>query len=293
MSIDERVYSRMFVGVMADRGQVGNYLSRAMERLRHAQAHLRPAAAAAANAGSVITVDAATITELPDTYGNRWALATTGHVAVSPSFEPPLTNLGPNAPWRHVDGPPEQGGEPLVAVSPDEAGFVWLATATRMWVMSPRAASSGPFEPGPGHSGKPTANAADPEWRLCPGLPELRPPRIVGLGRSTADAPGAVLLSEGGGEIELLVGHDGTARLGPPVASPGGNTWKLLGRLPCGKCVSAGVHSAAGCTTTAALPQHHSARHTPRRLLSGDCAQPRRVLLRARREALALRRHEL
>ena len=41
-----------------------------------------------------------------------------------------------------------------MGVSPDEAGFVWLATATRLWVMSPRAAESGPFEPGPGDHGR-------------------------------------------------------------------------------------------------------------------------------------------
>eukprot|EP01049_Picozoa_sp_SAG25_P020468 SAG25_NODE_7048_length_509_cov_1.926829_1_plen_129_part_10 len=108
-----------------------------MLRLRRTCAHLIAPYAMVPSPTAGIDVDAATVIAAPDSYGNRWALTAKGRsVAVSPSFVPPITSLGPDEqPWMPVEGPHDQGGEALVGVSPDEAGFVWLATATRLWLL--------------------------------------------------------------------------------------------------------------------------------------------------------------
>ena len=236
-----------------------------MQRLRHTCAHMVTIcrhAPAAVGPDAGIGVDTATVTAVPDSYGNRWALTAEGRgVAVSPSFVPPITSLDPDAqPWMLVDGPQDQGSEALVGVSPDEAGFVWLATATRLWVMSPRAAESGPFEPGPGHAGKPTANTAGPEWRLVPA--PMLSMTIAGLSRSHADAPAVLLISPSGDNVELMIGADGKATVGPPTARPGAGVWEPLGRLPAGNhdifcCELGGKLWLSGGLTIAGFPAHN------------------------------------
>ena len=119
-------------------------------------------------------------------------------------------------------------------VVPDEAGFIWLADAERLWVMSPRAAGSGPTGAGVGHSGTPTATAGDPEWTLCPSSDEfasLLP--LVGLQRSEADAPAVVLLGSVL-NLELIVDVDGTPQLAPALGAAGAPHWSQVQRLPCG-----------------------------------------------------------
>jgi hypothetical protein len=234
-----------------------------MLRLRRTCAHLIAPYAMVPSPTAGIDVDAATVIAAPDSYGNRWALTAKGRgVAVSPSFVPPITSLGPDEqPWMPVEGPHDQGGEALVGVSPDEAGFVWLATATRLWAMSPRAAESGPFEPGPGHAGKPTANTAGPEWRLVPCAPLFKA-AIAGLGRSHADAPAVLLIPQSGDMVELMIGADGNVTVGPPTARPGAGVWEPLGRLPAGNhdifcCELGGKLWLSGGLTVAGFPAHN------------------------------------
>ena len=166
-----------------------------------------------------------------DTYGNRWALtADRRGVLVASSRLPPLTHRE-DAPFASVDAPRDTT---FVGVVPDEAGFIWLADAERLWVMSPRAAGSGPTDAGVGHSGTPTATAGDPEWTLCPSSDEfvsLLP--LVGLQRSEADAPAVVLLGSVL-NLELIVDVDGTPWLAPALGAAGAPHWSQVQRLPCG-----------------------------------------------------------
>ena len=68
-----------------------------MLRLRRTCAHLIAPYAMVPSPAAGIDVDAATVIAAPDSYGNRWALTAKGRgVAVSPSFVPPITSLGPD-----------------------------------------------------------------------------------------------------------------------------------------------------------------------------------------------------
>ncbi len=170
-----------------------------------------------------------------DTYGTRWAVSADGlRVYVSPQREAPLKFLGDDAEWRPVAVPDSQS--PFVGVTPDEAGFIWLASRTGdVWVMSPRAAGSGPVEAGVGHTGEPAPNEANPEWRSCPDAAKLiqRLLPLRGVARSQADAPAVVLIGATWNQ-ELIVQPNGEPLVGYPSSPPGAPHWEEIGRLPAG-----------------------------------------------------------
>ena len=194
-----------------------------------------PPAAAAVGAASASATAGNQVAASTDTYGNRWRLsADLRGVEVSPSRDPPLTSIPPEQrAWRAVATPAVSSQ--FVGVVPDEAGFIWLASETELWALSPRAAGSGPVEAGVGHSGQPTPNAVDPEWRPCPGAETLLAPLLPlrGLERSCVDAPAVVLV---GGVLnqELTVHADGVPTLAAPVGQPSAGLWEPVGRVPCG-----------------------------------------------------------
>ena len=242
-------------------------------RLRAIASHLTAARAsrlrapspspAAATVAAVGTATSGTGASLTDTYGNRWRLSADQRgVEVSPSRDPPLTFVLPeDAAWRTVATP--AASSPFVGVMPDEAGFIWLATETELWALSPRAAGSGPVEAGVGHSGQPTPTEADPEWRPCPGADTLLAPLLPlrGLERSCADAP-AVVLAGGILNRELTVQPDGVPTLAAPVDQPGAGVWESVGRLPCGNhdLFAAELHGdlwLSGGLTLAGFPAHN------------------------------------
>lgn len=215
--------------------------------------HLYPSPTAAADGAAAVAVGTGSAT---DTYGNTWRVSSTGQaVEVSSTRDPPLQFVSlTDAAWRTVETPPSAAA--FVGVMPDvswapltaiwnpeappplffsfsgwcslisaqppgmqEAGFIWLASETQLWVLSPRAAGSGPVEAGVGHSGQPAPNGEDPEWRLCPDAEALLAPLLPlrGLQRSFMDVPAVVLVGSNM-NLELSVQTSGEPRLTPPVS---------------------------------------------------------------------------
>ena len=205
-----------------------------MQRIAGIASHIVTARPASAD-DTGVSAAAGLIQGGADTYGNRWAVSRDGRsVYVLSQREAPLTFLGGEAEWRAVIAPESES--PFVGVTPDEAGFIWLASkAGDVWVMSPRAAGSGPVEAGVGHTGAPAPNDADPEWRPCPGAAKLlaRVLPLRGVARSQADAPAVVLLGATWNQ-ELTVQPSGHPSVGYPSGPRGAPHWEAIGRLPAG-----------------------------------------------------------